>query len=103
MKGAFTGAGLLVVGLVLVAVIGVGGYLGYWWLAKDTTARRYDVNTGTQQYQAGLISQERNLSLDWNKAVDPSQKQAIADQFCAVYQNLTPPPADLATAHATIC
>jgi hypothetical protein len=75
----------------------------YWWVARSSTARRYDVNTGTQQYQAGLISQERNLSLDWGKAVAPGQKQAIADQFCQVYPSLKPPPADLVTSHVTIC
>lgn len=103
MKNALTGTGLLIVGIVLITVVGVGGYLGYWWLAKDTTQRRYDTNTQTQQYQAGLISQERNLSLDWNRAIDPGQRQAIADQFCQVYPTLNPAPADLVTVHASIC
>lgn len=95
---------LAVLGGILVVVgIAVGGWQLHWYLAKSAVGHQYDVNTGTQQYQAGLISQERNLSLDWNRAVDPSQKQAIADQFCAVYPNLTPAPADLVTAHVSIC
>ncbi|MCV7174921.1 hypothetical protein [Mycolicibacterium sphagni] len=96
-------AGIVAVGIIVVSVLAIVGYLGYWWLAKDSTGRRYDVNTGTQQYQAGLVAQERDLYIGWNKANDPGQKQAIADQFCAVYPNLKPPTVDLQTAFGKVC
>jgi hypothetical protein len=89
--------------LGVVGILCIGGYGLYWWIAKDSTARQYDVNTGTQQYQSGLISQERDLVIGYHRTTDDSQKAAISDQFCAIYQQLTPPPADLASAYPTIC
>ncbi len=100
---AVSGISGLIAMIGIVLVIAVGGYGAYWWLAKDTTEKRYEVNTGTQQYQSGLIAQERNLALDYSRAVDPGQKQAIADQFCAIFPNIKPAPTDLATAASTIC
>lgn len=92
-----------VAGVLVVVALAVGGWQLHWYLAKSAVGHQYDINTGTQQYQAGLISQERNNVLAWNRAVDPGQKQAIADQFCAVYLNINPPPADLLNANVTIC
>lgn len=99
MKAVFA----TIAGLVVLVGLAVGGYSLYWHVAKQNVRNQYDVNTNTQQYQAGLISQERNLALDWGKAVDPGQKQAIADQFCGIYPNLNPTPSDLATANTRIC
>lgn len=103
MRELLGGFAALVLGLVVVVALAVGGYSLYWHVAKQNVRNQYDVNTNTQQYQAGLISEERNLSLEWTRAEDPGQKQAIADQFCQVYPNLTPAPADLVTAHAGMC
>lgn len=89
--------------LGIVGILIVGGYGLYWWVAKDSTARQYDVNTGTQQYQSGLISQERDLVIGYHRSLDTGQKAAISDQFCAVYPQLKPPTPDLATAYPAIC
>lgn len=88
---------------VAVAVIAVGGWFGYWALAKMGQTARYDVNTNNQQYQAGLIAQERDRVTAYDRTGDDGQRQAIADQFCAVYPQLNPPPPDLIRAHARIC
>lgn len=97
------GTTLLVVGGLLVVLLCIGGYAGYWWLAKNSTARRYEINTGTQQYQSSLISQERDRATAYDRALDPGQKIAIADQFCAVYPEMTNPTPDLVTRRAVIC
>jgi len=73
----------------------VGCWFGYWALAKKSTSNQYDVNTHNQQYQAGLVSQERDRVQAYDTAVDPAQKQQIKLTFCQVYPNLSPPPADL--------
>ena len=87
-----------------LAIIGcVVLYLGYWWLNKDSTERQYDVNTGTQQYQNGIISQLRNDARGWAVATDPAQKSFLADQFCTQVLNLTTEPADITAAKITIC
>jgi flagellar basal body-associated protein FliL len=90
-------AALVVVGLA------VGGWFLYWHLAKAGQANRYEVNVGTQQYQAGLIQQERDRVIAYNIATDPGQKKAIADQFCAIFPSIVPAPTDLVSANASIC
>lgn len=95
------GAAVLTAGTL--AGLGYGSYELYWHVAKANVAHQYDVNTGTQQFQSGLIAQERNLTIAWHKATDPAQKSAIADQFCAVFQNVQPAPADLVVANTSIC
>lgn len=84
-------------------VLLVGGWYAYWAIARAATSNRYDVNTNTQQYQAGLISQERDRIAGYMAATDTAQKQQIAAQFCAVYPSLKPPPPDLVTASANLC
>lgn len=103
MKAAFAWIGGILAVIVVVALIAIGGWKLHWWMAKATVQNQYVVNTQTQQYQAGLISQERDNVLAWNKAVDPGQKQAISDQFCAIFQSLSPAPADLVSARSNIC
>jgi hypothetical protein len=88
--------GLVIIGCVVL-------YLGYWWLNKDSTERQYDVNTGTQQYQNGIISQLRNDARGWQVATDPAQKSLLASEFCTQYLNLTAPPADITASKTTIC
>ncbi len=93
-------------GLIALLVLGLvswGGYEAYWAIEKSNTQHHYEINTGTQQYQAGLISHARALVLDWHRVTDAGQKIAIADQFCEVYPNITPPPADLVNEQPLIC
>ncbi len=92
-------AAAVLVGIALL----IGGWYAYWGLSRVSTTNRYDVNTRTQQYQAGLISQERDRVSGYMAATDPAQKAVIAQQFCAVYPSLDPPPADLATQAVTLC
>lgn len=91
---------LIALGLAIVAV---GIYLGGFWLQKDATNRNYEVTTNTQQYQSGLVSQERDRVTAYTQATDAGQKALIKGQFCSVYDTLTQPPADLAAAHSQIC
>jgi hypothetical protein len=97
-----------VAAISIFAILCVGGYSLYWWVTKDSTDRRYDVNTHSQQWNAAKVDQLRNLAHDYSVAVDPGQKEAIGSQFCSLYQVLNPaPPAnatdDLFSAHSTIC
>jgi hypothetical protein len=103
VKDGLAAALVFVVGAALFVLLCIGAYQGYWYLAKKNTQNQYDVNTGTQQYQAGLISQERDLVIGWNRSPDTGQKAAMADQFCAIYSQVHPVPADLAVAHSTMC
>lgn len=92
------------VGIVLAAaVILVGGWYGYWALAKSAQSNQYNVNTHSQQYQAGIQAQERDYAIAWHTATDTGQKAAIADTFCAQYAELTAPTPDLVAAHAAMC
>jgi hypothetical protein len=103
VKEGLVTALLAVVGIAVFVLLCIGAYQGYWYLAKKNVQNQYDVNTGTQQYQAGLISQERDLVIGWNRSPDAGQKTAMADQFCAIYSQIHPVPADLAVAHSTMC
>jgi len=88
---------------ITVAALAVGGWFGYWAIAKAGQSARYDVNVNNQQYQAGLIARQRDRVTDYDRSQDDAQRQAIADQFCAEYPTLNPPPADLISANARIC
>jgi len=92
----------VVVLLVSVAVIG-GAWFAYWAIQKQSTENRYDINTGTQQYQSALISQERDRVTAYDVSVDEAQKKNIASTFCAVYSELTNPTEDLSAAERRIC
>lgn len=94
---AWIAAGLAVI------MIAVGIWFGYWWIAKASQSQRYDVNTHSQQYQAGLVAQERDLITGYDAATDPAQKAQIRSQFCAIYLQLNPATPDLALAHDRIC
>lgn len=88
---------------VLVVGICVGGWYGYWALASSSQQNRYQVNTHGQQYQNSLITQARDQATGWNAAVDPAQKKFLANAFCAEYQNIDSPPADIVSDHASMC
>lgn len=78
-------------------------WFGYWAISRENTTQRYKVNTNNQQYQAGLISQERDRVLGWDEAKDLGQKAQIKSTFCAVYLTLKPAPEDLVLAYSRIC
>lgn len=94
---------LIIAAILVVALCATGGWFGYWWMAKASQNNRYDVNTHSQQYQAGLIAQLRDKAAGWDAAVDTAQKTQIAESFCALYVDLTQPPSDLQSAHIRIC
>lgn len=93
-------AATLLAGLVISA-LAIGGWKLHWWTAEHAVNNQYKVNTGSQQYQAGLVSQERDLVQGYRVATDPGQKAQISAQFCQVYLDLDPAPADLQMAHDT--
>lgn len=93
----------VVLATLAVIAICVGGWFGYWALARQGQSNRYDVNTHSQQYQAGLIAQERDKVSGYDVATDAGQKEQIRQTFCAVYPQLNPPPSDLVSANARMC
>jgi len=93
----------VIVALALVAAVTIGGWQLGWWLNKANANKQYEVNTHTQQYQAGLISQERDNVIGWQHANDSAQKDLIKNTFCTMYLSLTQPPADLVFANSKIC
>jgi len=98
--------GATLAALLIVIVLCVGGWFGYWWLAKANQSQRYDVNTHSQQYLASLISQERDRVAAYDSLPDGPQRTAIARMFCAVFQELSDkgtPPSDLTTASIRLC
>lgn len=93
----------VVLAAVAVCAILVAAWFGYWALNKQAVKNQYDINTNTQQYQAGLISQERDRVTAYDATTDESQKTNIRSTFCTVYADLTQPPTDLVDAHSRIC
>lgn len=108
---------LTVLSVVLFVGLCVGGWFGYWSLAKSSQTRRYEVNTQSQQYQGGLVSQERDRVAAYDelgpviasttdpsiKSVDEAQQDQIKTTLCEVFVDLNPAPSDLAQANARIC
>lgn len=94
---------MVAVALLIGLVLAIGGWYAYWALAKASTNNRYEVNTHTQQYQASLVSQERDRMSGYLAATDSGQKLAIAQQFCAVFPSLDIPPSDLVSAASQLC
>lgn len=109
--GAYFAAAAAVIGLCF------GGYFAYWAIAGDSQDRRNHVNTHSQQYQAGLISQERDRADAYDtltstiaaekdavaKQADRVQQIHIKQEFCQVYPDITDVPNDLSQAHSRIC
>ncbi|MEC5149200.1 hypothetical protein [Cryobacterium sp. GrIS_2_6] len=90
--------------LTLAAIVVlVGAWFGYWALAQANQTAQYGVNTNGQQYQSGLVSQERDRIAGYDKALDPAQKAQIKVTFCQVFPDLKPAPTDLVQANARIC
>lgn len=87
---------------VLVIALGVGGWSLYWWTQQHGIENRYEVNTHSQQFQSGLISQERDRAQAFGVATDPGQRAQIKAQFCQVYPDITPAPADIQLSASTI-
>lgn len=90
-------------GVILVVALAIGGWFGYWALAQENQTQRYKVNTNGQQYQSGLVSQQRDRIAGYDIATNPAQKAQIKTTFCQVYMDLNPAPADLVAANARIC
>lgn len=93
-------ATLITIGVIAIAV---GLWFGGWALAGANQTKQYQVNTSSQQYQAGLVAQERDRVQGYATATDDAQKKQIALTFCQVYPDLKPAPADLVAAQSTLC
>lgn len=90
---------LTLVGVILLVAL----WFGSWALKRANTTQQYKVNTNNQQYQAGLVSQERDRVVGYDDATDPGQKAQIKSTFCVVYLTLKPAPEDLVQANSRIC
>lgn len=95
--------GLTIVGVILAVAVSVGLWFGYYALAGANQTANYKVNTNSQQYQAGLVSQERDRIAGFDAAVDSAQKEQIKTTFCQVFTDLKPAPDDLVLANSRIC
>lgn len=94
---------LTVLAVILGAALCVGLWFGGWALYRANQSAKYEANTHSQQYQAGLVSAERDRVAAYDAATSDAQKANIATTFCQVYDELNPPTPDLETAHARIC
>ena len=94
---------LAIVGVIAGGALIVGLWFGGWALAGANQTKQYQVNTNSQQFQGGLVSQERDRIAAYDAAVDGAQKQQIKTTFCQVFQDLKPAPDDLVTANSRIC
>lgn len=103
MREFFSGLGALLAALIVAAVIVFGGWRLGWWFKQQDIGLQRDVNVNSQQYQDGLISQERDRVQAYDAAVDGAQKEQLKSTFCAVYLNIVQPPVDLSQANARIC
>jgi hypothetical protein len=91
-------AELWIVAIMITAII--GSFLAWWFFGAAMQSKQYEINTHNQQYQAGLIAQERDRAQAWSVATDSGQKELLRSTFCAVYPSLEPAPADLVAANA---
>lgn len=94
-------AAVLLAGILVIALV-VGGWSLYWWTQQHGIENRYEVNTHSQQFQSGLISQERDRAQAYGVATDPGQRAQIKATFCQVFPDLSPAPADIQLSASTI-
>lgn len=95
--------GAVVTAFVIFAlIILIGWRVGWWFRTADVQMQR-DTNVQSQQYQDGLISQERDRIQAYDTSDDSAQKKQLQMTFCSTYENLVKPPADIQSAHARIC
>jgi hypothetical protein len=102
MNDTVRGFAWTLLAVLLAVAIAVGGWAVYWRLAGSSQNHRYEVNTHSQQYQAGLESQARDDAQGFDIATDPGQRAQIRMRFCATYPQLTQPAADLTADAARI-
>lgn len=99
MNTALRAIGATILGVAILAAL----WFAYWFLALRAQENRYEVNTHSQQYQSALIAQERDRVAAYDVATDDAQRAQLASTFCAVYAELTEPPADLIAANGRLC
>lgn len=92
-----------ILGVIVAIGVIVGLWFGGWALAEANQTAQYKVNTNGQQYQSGLVSQERDRIAAFDIATVPAQKEQIRTTFCQVFPTLKPAPEDLVQANARIC
>lgn len=93
----------IILAAVTVAALLTACWFGYWALNRQVISNRYQNDTHNQQYQSGLVSQERDRVQGYDAATDPAQKAQIKATFCQIYPNIDKPPADLVSARNRIC
>lgn len=75
---------------LIIVVVCVGGYLGIWWITKDSTNRQAEINQNSYQRQNALVEQ---ILDDIDEAESPSvpdnQRLALIDIICDSAAKLT--------------
>lgn len=76
--------------VVVAAVICVGAYLGIWWITKDSTNRRAEINQNSYQRQNALVEQILDdIDEASDPAIVPAQQLALIDIICDSVDKLT--------------
>lgn len=103
--------------IVVLIVVNLVAWRAGWWFYEQNLNYEYEGNVHSQGYQAGVISQERDLATAIEKdesAVAVSQEATVkagfraqleqsTRRFCTIYSELTAVPADLGAEHERLC
>lgn len=91
--------------ILMIVIIGgviIGGWQLGWWMRAQSVQKQNSINHNSQNYQDGLIAQERDRANGYDIATG-GQQVTIRQQFCSVYGDIVSPPQDLIAAHSRIC
>lgn len=85
-RSTFTAIG----GVALVCAIGVGGYVGGWWIREDSVNRQARINQDSYSRQNALVEQVLDdIAEAQGPAIPNPQRLALIDQVCDSASKLT--------------
>lgn len=81
---------LIVLGVILLAVVSVGGYLLGWWIKEDSTNRTSRIKQQSYARQEALVDQILDdIAEAQDPAIPDAQRAAIVSQICASAAKVT--------------